>query len=209
MPEYHASLRTRATPIPNKQPRAKPAPKLSKDRPILPGGLNLAERIQRMVRVNHAGEFGAQRIYAGQLAVLKNKPCAPTIEHMARQEDEHLAAFEQMMMKRKIRPTALIPVWRVTGYALGALTAAMSEKAAMACTVAVEEVIDEHYQNQMRELGDNEPNLRALIKKFRNEEVEHKNIGLKHGAEDVPYYQALRKVIRAGSRTAIWLSERV
>lgn len=183
--------------------------KKAKQEPVLPGSASLMERIARMIRVDHAGEFGAQRIYAGQLSVLGGSASGPTIRHMAKQEDEHLAAFEKLIAERKVRPTALHPLWHMAGFALGALTARMGEKAAMACTVAVEEVIDQHYKDQLDELGEHEPALRKLIKKFRDEEIEHKKTGLDHGAEDVPYYPALRALIRAGSKTAIWLSERI
>lgn len=180
-----------------------------KTKPVLPGSPSLMERIARMIRVDHAGEFGAQRIYAGQLSVLKNSPSTPLIRHMARQEDAHLAAFEKLIIEKRVRPTILHPLWHVAGFALGAVTATLGEKAAMACTVAVEEVIDEHYKQQLDSLGEDEPALRKLIKKFRDEEIAHKNTGLDHGAEDLPYYPALRALIRAGSKTAIWLSERV
>ncbi len=174
----------------------------------LPGGQGQKKMVERMIRVDHAGEFGAQRIYAGQLAVLGKTKAGPTLRHMAEQEQEHLTAFEKQIVSRGVRPTAFHPLWHIAGFALGAATARLGEKTAMACTVAVEEVIDEHYQKQLQALGDNEPELRKLIKKFRDEEIEHKNIGLDHGAEDLPYYPLLRALIRAGSKTAIWLSER-
>lgn len=184
-----------------------------KARVTLPGSRNLQKQVERMIRVDHAGEFGAQRIYAGQLAVLDKSKTNPKlrskIAHMARQEDEHLAAFEKLIVDKQVRPTALHPLWHLAGFALGAATAALGEKAAMACTVAVEEVIDEHYAQQLKTLADDEPDLRKLIKKFRDEEIEHKHIGLEGGAEDLPYYPLLRALIRAGSKTAIWLSERV
>lgn len=184
-----------------------------KARITLPGSRALKAEIERMIRVDHAGEFGAQRIYAGQLAVLDKNKSNPAlrakIAHMARQEDEHLTAFEKLIVEKKVRPTALHPLWHLAGYALGAATAALGEKAAMACTVAVEEVIDEHYASQLRALADDEPALRKLIKQFRDEEIEHKHIGLDGGAEDLLYYPLLRMLIRAGSKTAIWLSERV
>lgn len=176
---------------------------------LYPGTRSLDEQIARMIRVNHAGEFGAQRIYAGQLAVLKNSSMAPLLKHMAKQEDEHLAAFEKLIVEKRVRPTALHPLWHLAGFALGACTARLGEKAAMACTVAVEEVIDEHYLQQLKTLKDSNPALRQLIKKFRDQEVEHKNTGLDHGAEDLPYYHILRALIRAGSKSAIWLSERI
>lgn len=191
------------------QASRRPAAKAKTVHPILPGTPGLTEQIARMIRVNHAGEFGAQRIYAGQLAVLNKSPSAAIIRHMAKQEDEHLAAFESLMIEKKVRPTLFHPLWHFAGFALGAATATLGEKAAMACTVAVEEVIDEHYLSQMTSLGDKAPVLYRLIKKFRDEEIEHKNAGLDHGAEDLPYYPVLRALIRAGSQTAIWLSERL
>lgn len=175
----------------------------------LPGSSTLKQQIERMIRVDHAGEFGAQRIYAGQLAVLGKSKSVATIKHMAKQEDVHLAAFEKLIVEKQVRPTALHPLWHIAGFALGAATAALGEKAAMACTVAVEEVIDEHYKTQLEALANDEPTLRKLIKKFRDEEIEHKNIGLEEGAEDLAYYPLLRAFIRAGSKTAIWLSERI
>jgi ubiquinone biosynthesis monooxygenase Coq7 len=174
----------------------------------LPGDPALREKIARIIRVDHAGEFGAQRIYAGQLAVLDKSPAGPVIRHMARQEDEHLAAFEKLIKERGVRPTALHPLWNVAGFILGAATARLGEKAAMACTVAVEETIVEHYQKQIETLGDDEPALKKLIAKFRADEDNHRETGQTHGAEDLSYYPMLRALIRAGSKTAIWLSER-
>jgi ubiquinone biosynthesis monooxygenase Coq7 len=175
----------------------------------LPGDRKHADAVARMIRVDHAGEFGARRIYEGQLAVLGDSPAGKIIRHMAKQEDEHLAAFEKLVVEKSVRPTALHPLWHLAGFALGAATAALSEKAAMACTVAVEEVIDQHYEKQLDKLGEDEPALRKMIAKFRAEENEHEHIGREHGAEDLPYYPVLRALIRAGSKTAIWLSERI
>ncbi len=189
--------------------KKKPNKPKNPSRGALPGDRSLKRVLERMIRVDHAGEFGAQRIYAGQLSVLGQDAMAAKIRHMAKQEDVHLAAFEKLMIEKQVRPTALHPLWHFAGYALGAATARLGEKAAMACTVAVEEVIDEHYKNQLEMLADDEPQFRKLIKKFRDEEIEHKDIGLDNGAEDVPYYPILRALIRAGSKTAIWLSERV
>lgn len=175
----------------------------------LPGDLNANDAVARMLRVDHAGEFGAQRIYAGQLAVLGRGKLGAQLRHMAAQEDEHLRHFETLLVARGVRPTALHPLWHLAGFALGAGTALLGETAAMACTVAVEEVIDGHYAQQLAVLDDDESDLKTLITRFQCEEVEHKEIGRSHGAEDLPYYPLLRALIRAGSKTAIWLSERV
>jgi 3-demethoxyubiquinol 3-hydroxylase len=168
--------------------------------------------LARLLRVNQAGEYGAKRIYAGQLAVLKRRRASPEtiaqIEHMAAQEDVHLETFNALVAKNQIRPTALQPLWHVAGFALGAVTALMGERAAMACTVAVEEVIDDHYAKQSAALAD-EPELKQTIDQFRSEENEHRLTALESGAEHAVAYPLLRRVIQAGSKTAIWLSERV
>jgi 3-demethoxyubiquinol 3-hydroxylase len=175
----------------------------------LPGDLAHRELIDRIVRVDHAGEFGAQRIYEGQLAVLGRHPSADTIRHMKAQEERHLAAFEKLIVERRARPTVLHPLWNIAGFALGAGTALMGEKAAMACTIAVEEVIDEHYRRQAESLDDSEAELKATIEEFRAEEAEHRDIGKEHGGEEAVGYPVMRSAIRAGSRLAIWLSERI
>ena len=174
----------------------------------LPGDLEPEERLARMIRVDHAGEYGARRIYEGQLAVLGKSACAPTLKHMHEQELHHLQTFEKLMVDNRVRPTALQPVWHIAGFALGAATAMMGEKAAMACTVAVEEVIDEHYAGQQAQLGDDQADLKDTIETFRQEELEHRDIGLEHGAEETPGYELLTGAVKAGSRLAIWLSER-
>jgi ubiquinone biosynthesis monooxygenase Coq7 len=178
----------------------------------LPGDPKPSEQVERMIRVDHAGEFGAARIYAGQLSVLRGRRCEPAIRHMADQEQRHLETFEAMLTERHVRPTALGPLWRVAGFALGAATALMGGKAAMACTVAVEEVIDEHYQQQSDTLADQsdnpEPALKAVIDEFRAEELEHRDTALNHGAAEAPGYPALSAAIKTGSRAAIWLSTR-
>lgn len=175
----------------------------------LPGDLDKNALLERIIRVNQAGEFGAKRIYEGQLAVLKGKPCEEVIRHMKDQELEHLAYFDNQLVKRKIRPTVLSPFWNVAGFALGAATAMMGEKAAMACTVAVEEVIDEHYQDQLKTLGEDESELKESIEKFRQEELEHRDMGLQHDAEQAPGYAVLSSAIKAGSKAAIWLATRI
>jgi len=173
-----------------------------------PGDPTPAELLARFIRVNHAGEYGAARIYAGQLAVLGHTDKRPLLEHMAEQERVHLETFADMIAGRQVRPTVLQPIWHVAGFALGAATALLGSRAAMACTVAVEEVIDEHYRRQAEQLGEDEAPLRKVIEKFRAEEIEHRDIGLEHEAELTPGYRVLSAAIKAGSRAAIWLSER-
>ncbi len=175
----------------------------------LPGDLPRDEMIRRMIRVDHAGEYGARRIYEGQLAVLGRRQDAEPIRHMAAQENRHLDAFDKLIGERRVRPTALHPLWHVAGYALGAATALLGREAAMACTVAVEEVIDEHYRKQAAALGDDDPELKTMIETFRAEEIEHRDIGLAEGAERAPAYDLLKGAIKAGSRMAIWLAERI
>jgi ubiquinone biosynthesis monooxygenase Coq7 len=174
-----------------------------------PGDLPDAARTARMIRVDHAGEYGAARIYSGQLAVLGRGAAGETIRHMAAQEARHLEVFAGMAADRRVRPTALLPLWHLAGFALGAVTAALGEKAAMACTVAVEDAIDAHYSAQEAALGEDEADLKATIAEFRAEELEHRDIGLAHGAEQLPGYRLLYGAIRAGCRVAIALSERV
>lgn len=165
--------------------------------------------VHRMIRVNQAGEFGAKRIYEGQLAVLGKSPEAPVIQHMLDQELEHLEKFNAMMVDHQVRPTVLTPLWRMAGFALGAATAWMGKESAMACTAAVEEVIDQHYASQEQELEGEESDLKQLISKCREEENEHKELSLEHGAEQAPAYPVLSGSIKAATRLAIWLSSRV
>ena len=165
--------------------------------------------IDAMIRVDHAGEYGAVRIYQGQLAVLKHGAAADTIRHMAAQEERHLKAFDKLVNERKVRPTALEPVWRAAGFALGAATALMGGKAAFACTAAVEEVIDEHYAGQVAALEGKDDVLQATVAEFRAEEAEHRETALENGAEQAPGYKLLSKAIKAGCRVAIKLSERI
>ena len=192
---------------PNARPKMS-GPKITgEDR--LPGDLAPAALIERMIRVDHAGEFGAARIYAGQLAVLGRSKNAATIRRMAEQEQRHLAAFDKLIVERRVRPTALSPLWHAAGFALGAASAALGARAAMACTVAVEEVIGEHYAAQAAKLGDDEAELRGLIEEFRADELEHRDTGLAEGAEQMAGYRPFTDAIKAGTRLAIWLSERV
>ena len=175
----------------------------------LPGDLSQSDLVERFIRVNHAGEFGAKRIYEGQLAVLKNTKDAAVIEHMKDQELHHLETFEKLIVERKVRPTVLHPLWNVAGFALGVGTALLGPKAAMACTVAVEEVIDEHYADQAAQLTEDEGELKETINRFRDEELEHRDTAIDLGGETTPGYPVLRRTIRAGSKLAIWLSERL
>ena len=163
-----------------------------------------------MIRVDQAGEYGATRIYAGQMAVLRGRsPAAHEIARMASQEQAHLDRFDQLMAQRGVRPTALQPVWNVAGFALGAATALISEEAAMACTDAVETEIDRHYADQLRELGDSDPELSADIARFQAEELEHRDTARAHGSANAPAYPILTAAIRAGCRLAIGLSKRI
>ena len=163
-----------------------------------------------MLRVDQAGEFGATRIYAGQLAVLpRNSPAAKLVSRMADQEKRHLERFDALMSARRVRPTVLQPIWNVAGFALGAATALMSDKAAMACTEAVETEIDLHYGKQLEDLGDQDPELAADIEKFRAEELEHRDTAREAGAALAPAYPLLTFGIRAACRVAIGLSKRI
>jgi ubiquinone biosynthesis monooxygenase Coq7 len=175
----------------------------------LPGAATARQTIERTIRVDHAGEYGAAQIYAGQLAVLGKSKHAAILQHMKEQEQHHLDVFSQLITTRRVRPTALLPFWRVAGFALGAATAAMGPRAAMACTVAVEETIDAHYASQEATLGADEAPLRETIAGFRAEELEHRDIGLAHEAELTPGYKVLTGIIKAGCKLAILISERV
>jgi ubiquinone biosynthesis monooxygenase Coq7 len=175
----------------------------------LPGDPRPADEVARMIRVDHAGEYGAARIYDGQLAVLGRSPSAAAIREMAAQEKRHLAEFDRLIVQRRVRPTVLAPLWHVAGFALGAATALLGERAAMACTVAVEEVIDGHYGAQSEALGESETALRATIEEFRADEGVHRATALAHGARDMLGYEVLSGVVKAGSRLAIWLSTRI
>ena len=166
--------------------------------------------IASMARVDQAGEYGATRIYCGQLAVLGARhPTARAIARMQSQEEVHLRHFDDMLIERGIRPTLLQPFWNVAGYALGAVTALMGPSAAMACTAAVETEIDKHYDDQVRALGEEEPDLSASIRRFQAEELEHRDTAIAAGAEDTFGYPVLSSVIRAGCRVAIALSKRI
>jgi len=172
-------------------------------------GDRLADRAS-MLRVDQAGEYGATRIYAGQLAVLRrNGAEAKLIARMAAQEERHLKSFNALMTERRIRPTALQPLWNVASFALGAATALMSEKAALACTDAVESEIDRHYAGQLSAIGDEDPEFSADIAEFQAEELEHRDTAREAGAAQAVGYPLLTAAIRAGCRVAIGLSRRI
>lgn len=170
----------------------------------------MAEDRHSMIRVDQAGEYGAARIYAGQLAVLGNRhPAARPIRHMEAQEQRHLDRFNAMVAERGVRPTLLQPFWHVAGFALGAATAAIGPEAAMACTAAIETEIDHHYGEQLEALGQEDPELSKAIAEFRAEELEHKATALAEGAERAPAYPLLSAAIRLGCKVAINLSKRI
>ena len=165
-----------------------------------------------MIRVDQAGEYGATRIYAGQLAVMGDRaPHGAEIAAMAEQEKRHRERFDALMARRGVRPTALEPFWSVAGYALGAATALIGPEAAMACTAAVEEEIDRHYTRQLEQLEEDgdDPELAEMIERFRVDERAHKEAALAAGAERAPAFPLLSAAIRLGCRTAIRLSERI
>ncbi|XP_014259357.1 5-demethoxyubiquinone hydroxylase, mitochondrial [Cimex lectularius] len=173
------------------------------------------EDVDSIIRVDHAGEFGADRIYAGQMAVLGNTTAGPMIKKMWEQEIVHKKTFEELIVKHRVRPTALLPLWDAMGFMLGAGSALLGKKGAMACTVAVESVIVDHYNEQLRYLleknssSDSKEELLKVITKFRDEEQEHHNIGIKYGALEAPFYEVLTAVIKFGCKTAIEISKKI
>jgi ubiquinone biosynthesis monooxygenase Coq7 len=162
-----------------------------------------------MLRVDHAGEFGATRIYEGQLAVRGRGRTAALIREMGEREKHHLALFEELLRTHRVRPTVLHPLWSAAGFALGAATALLGRRAAMACTAAVEEVIDEHYRDQAERLAAAEPALVETILSCRADELAHRDTALAEGATEAPLYEPLTAAIKAASRLAIWLSTRI
>ena len=175
----------------------------------LPGDPSSETSVARMLRVDHAGEYGAARIYAGQLAVLRRSATAPVLREMQAQEQQHLERFADQIVRRRVRPTAMLPLWHLAGFALGAATAALGQRAAMACTVAVEEAIDAHYADQIAALDDSEDELRNTLGRFRQDELHHRDIALQHGAEQALGYRLLSSAIKAGCKLAIRISERI
>lgn len=165
---------------------------------------------ESMIRVDQAGEYGATRIYAGQLAILGTRtPAARAIAAMAQQEERHRVRFDRMIAERGVRPTLLQPFWNVAGYGLGMATALIGPEAAMACTAAIETEIDRHYGEQLDELGATDPELSEAITEFRAEEVEHKATAMAAGAERAPGFPVMTAAIRLGCRAAIALSKRI
>lgn len=181
----------------------------------------VSKKLQSMLRVNQAGEYGAVRIYQGQMAILKGEGATKTLQHMLDQEKEHLAGFNALLIEHNVAPTLFTPLWHVGGYAMGAISAMISEKAAHACTIAVEEVIDAHYQNQIDQLNAMEGSLSdfnndKMVADFKNffekcqaEEIEHKKIAEDNGGRNAPLYPILTAVIKGISTAAIWASKRV
>ena len=165
--------------------------------------------IEKFLRVDHAGERAAQQIYKGQLAVLANHEMADEIRHMMDQEVEHLETFDSLLNERKVRPSLLDPLWGAAGLTLGVVTAAMGPKAAMACTIAVEEVIGEHYQKQADVLGEDERDSHAIVERFRDEELEHRDIAVDYDGREAQNYVLLHRLIQRGYRTAIKIAEKI
>jgi len=176
-----------------------------------PGAARTDTRLAEYLRVNHAGERAAQTIYKGQLAVLGNHPDAAEIRHMMEQEEEHLEAFDHLLNEYQVRPSVLDPLWGAAGFLLGATTAALGPKAAMACTIAVEEVIGTHYDKQVRELSakEAEPELVEVLARFRDEALEHRDIAVAHDGREAPAYGLMQKIISAGCKTAIKIAEKI
>lgn len=181
--------------------------------PAFPGIRAREGRLAEMIRVDHAGEFGAVQIYRGQRAVFSRSPrtaeAAALVAEMEDGEKTHLETFDRLVRERRVRPTLMAPVWRIAGFGLGAATALMGEKAAHACTAAVEEVIEEHYAKQSEALGEGDPELRGLVDKFREEELAHRDTALANGAEQAPGYGLLSAAIKFGCRAAIRISEKI
>lgn len=170
----------------------------------------MSPETESMLRVDQAGEYGATRIYAGQLAIMGTRtPAARAIAAMAVQEERHRKTFDAMIARRGVRPTLLQPIWNVAGYGLGMATALIGPEAAMACTAAIETEIDRHYGEQLDELGDSDPELSEAITDFRADEVEHKATAMAAGAERAPAYPLMTAAIRLGCRVAIAASKRI
>ena len=173
------------------------------------------KELDSILRVNHAGEFGAKKIYQGQIAASKNPQTKKILEEMLAGEEQHFNYFDQKIKEEAVRPTALYPIWNILGYGVGFATALMGEKAAFATTVAIEEVIEQHYQKQIDKLENStsldsgNKELLEKIKQFRKEELEHKEIAIENNALDAPFYKILEVTIKTGSKLAIFLSKKI
>jgi len=185
----------------------------ARERPHFPGEGGVDKRLHEMIRVDHAGEFGAVQIYRGQLAVFRNQSgkdrVADLISEMEAGEQVHLETFDRMIFERGVRPTAMAPLWRIMGFGLGAATALMGEKAAHACTVAVEAAIEEHYSEQARALDGVDSELKGVVEKFRLEELEHRDTAIVEGAKNAPGFGILSGAIKFGCKVAIKVSEKI
>jgi len=181
--------------------------------PPMPGESAQSREIAEMIRVDHAGEYGAVQIYRGQLAVFERigakSHAARVIGEMEAGEADHLRVFDRLLSERGVRPTLMTPIWRMAGFSLGAVTALMGENAAHACTEAVEEVIEDHYQRQSERLGRADPELKSTIDKFRADEIVHKETAIEQGAKSAPGYPVLSALIKLGCRAAIRISEKL
>lgn len=181
--------------------------------PPMPGENARDRELASMIRVDHAGEFGAVQIYRGQRAVFERiegkQHAARLIAHMEAGEQEHLATFDRLVAERRVRPTLMAPIWRVAGFGLGAATALLGEKAAHACTEAVEEVIEEHYGRQSAALDGVDNELKSVVDKFREDEIAHRDTAIDQGAREAPGYPVLSAIIKLGCRAAIRISEKI
>ena len=169
--------------------------------------------VEEMLRVDHAGEYGAVAIYRGQQAVFGQSPrtaeIAAQLGEMKDEEQKHLDAFDRLLVEREVRPTAMMPLWKAAGYGLGMVTALMGEKAAHACTEAVETVIEQHYAKQAEAVAVDDPDLAATFREFREDELHHRDVAVEGGAREAPAYRLLSRVIRAGCHAAIRVSEKI
>ena len=175
----------------------------------MPGDPPRKEMLARMIRVNHTGKLAAMHLYQGQLAVLGRRNCAPTIRKMAEEERDHLKSFDRLLVNRRVRPSLLQPLWRSLGFAFGAGSALLGEKAAMACSAALEETVEAHYAQQADALGGDEPELRQLLEKQREDELSRFDVDHADGADNHPLYPVQTSSIKAGAKLAIWLSSRL
>ena len=167
------------------------------------------KKLSEMLRVDHAGEVGARKIYEGQLLILKNKPEAEEIKEMRDQEQKHLDTFDALLNEHKVRPSFFTPLWNSAGYSLGIISALMGKETAMACTIAVEEVIGEHYKSQAAALEKSNPKLSKLLREFADEELEHADIAENHDGKKAPGYKLLRFIIQSGCKGAIKIAEKI